>query len=748
MPGEIKKVICQPLASAAGLALLGLAGQAAVADDVQDYLLPPIVVVGRAVRATNAVTAGEIEKATPGTSPLKLINQLPGVNYTGSDSFGAYEWGNDLSIRGFSAGQIGATLDQIPLGSDYFWYYSGITTHRAIITENVAQVVLIPGSGALDIASYNALGAAIQLTSREPDRDFSVRAGQMLGQNNAFRTFASLDSGELANGMTAYLSAATTTSDKWKGAAAPGQNPWDAFNRDNGNAVTGAGARWGNYHDQINFKALLPMDKDSLSLYYAYSDKRENDYADLTLPVYRQRGGNFDNYTDWREAIRDVNEDAYFGSAMSYRNDHLLALTGTFRLADNAKLEITPYLHRDWGNGDWHQPYSDNGVMTDMKFRRSVLHLEREGINSQLTVDRGKASWVAGLWLEESRFKRQRYLYDLYDWQNSPAVNLDNIAGSLLDRRYNMHTAQFFVRYDTSIVDKLKLSLGAKAMQVKTDFTDLLGAYPSNTLVTDKPFLPQVGLNWQLSGKNEIFAYYAENASALPITAFTTRVFNPGIKPETSRTLEAGWRGHDRQWEASASTYWIDYRNRLLQIANCSLLGTCPSLLANVGNVRTSGAELSLTWRLADGFAWNNALSYNDSRYLDNYISDGNTVSTAGKMVVNSPRRQFATSLNYKQGNLFARVGGKYTSERAASYTNDLKVPGFALWSLSTGYERRHFLGLREFRVQLNVENLTGSEYLASIGTAGFSASDPTGANTYFQVGAPRLAYVSAAGKF
>lgn len=719
-----------------------------LAEDIQALALDPVIVLGKSVRTSNSLSPEEIGDSAPGTSPLKLINLLPGASYTGSESFGAYEWGNDLSIRGFSGGQIGATLDHIPLGSNHFWYYSGIEAHRAIIAENLDRITVTPGSGALDVASYNALGAAMQLSSRMPEREFSARAGQMVGQRNAYRTYASLDSGEMDNGMSAYFSAATATSGKWKGMASPGQSPWDMFNRDDGNAVTGAGARWGNYHDQLNLKAFMPLAKHSLTLFYAYSDKRENDYADLTLPVYRQSGRNFDNYSDWRDAIRDVNEDAYFGSAMSYRNDHLLALTGSFQLGGNSQLEVTPYLHRDWGNGDWHIPYSENGAMTGMKFRRSKLYLDRSGINGQLTINQGKSRWSAGLWLEESRFKRQRYLYDLYDWQTSPAVNLDSTVATLLDRRYNMHTAQLFLRYDTPVVERIKLSLGAKTMRIKTDFTDLLGAYSNNTLVTDKPFLPQVGINWQINVGEEIFAYYAENASALPITAFTTRNFNPDIKPETSRTLETGWRSRSRRWEASASAYWISYRDRLLQIANCTLLGTCPSLLANVGSVRTSGAELSLTSRLTSEFSWHNALSYNDSRYLDNYVSAGSSVPTADKMVVNSPRRQFATALSYRWDAFFARLSGKYTSERAASYTNDLKVPGFALWSLAAGYERNHFLGLREFRAQFNVENLSNRDYLATLGAAGYYASDPTGTSTYAQVGAPRLAYVSMTGKF
>lgn len=716
----------------------------------QPQRLEAVLVSAPAIRASSTLTSEDIAEALPGSTPLKLISALPGVNHTGSDSFGAYEWGNDLSLRGFSGGQTGTTLDAVPLGSNHFWYYSGIEAHRAIITENIAQLTVTPGSGALDTAAYNALGAAMQIASRAPAREFAVRAGQMFGENRAFRTHASLDSGVLDNGMTAYVSVASATSDKWKGVAAPGQRPLGFMSRDDGDAVTGAGARFGNYHDQVNVKALLPLGRHSLSLYYAWSDKRENDYADITLPVYRRLGRDFDNHTDWRAALQDVNEDAYYGSAMSWRADHLLSLTGAFELgrqAGDARLELTPYAHRDWGNGDWHLPYSDGTVMTDVKFRRSELALEREGVNGRFTLRHGAATWTAGLWLEESRFKRQRYAYDLFDWQNAPTVNFDGIAATLLDRRHDTRAVQGFVRFDAPLGEQVRLSLGAKAMRVRNDFTDLLGAYANRSLIAQDGFLPQAGIHWQPRRGQELFAYYAENTSALPITAFTTRTFNPDLRPENSHTLEAGWRGHGQGWEASASAYWIDYRNRILQISNCTLLGTCPSLLANVGSVRTRGAEASLLWQATDGISWRNALSINDSRYQDDYLSAGSVVRTAGKRVVNSPRLQFSSALHYAANGWFAQLAGKYTGERAASYSNDLMIASHTLWRLAAGYERAAFLGLKKFRVQLNVENLGNRDYLATLGAAGYNVSDPTGASTYFQVGAPRAAFVSVSGE-
>lgn len=716
------------------------------ADEI--WLAPVTVVGSREVRDLTVVDGEVLREAAPGSGPLKLIERLPGAAWTGSDNLGNYEWGNNLTVRGFGLNQIGFTLDDIPLGSTHFWYYNGIDPNRAIAPENLTLIALKPGSGSLETASYNALGASVQLSSGDPDMEAGMKVSQSFGQYRNMRTFARLDSGELASGMTGYLSVSGTVADKWKDMGSPGQQPFALFSRDAGEAITGAGGRWGSYHDQINLKLAQPLGEHKLTLYYAYSDKRENDYADLTLPVYQARGRNFDNYSDWRAALRDVNEDAYYGSAMSYRRDHLAGLTGEFHLSDNTTLKVTPYSQHDWGYGDWHMPSSDNGVMTDMQYRRSYVQSDRSGVNSGLIAQLGAHRLNLGLWQEESRFTRKRYLYSLVAWQAGPEVDLRSPATTLLDRIYDTHASQVYARDDILLDDRWLVSLGAKTSRVETHFVDLLGGYASNSMTSQAGFLPQAGLSYLADASNEFFAYYAENISAVPITAFTTKVFNPDVKPERSRTLEGGWRYSQNGLDASLAAYVIDYRDRILQINNCSLLGTCPSLIANVGAVRKTGVEGSAQWHWDRHWTVYAAVSYSDSRYRDDYQSQGKTVATASKATVDSPDWLASWEARWQSGGWFSALRGKYVGKRYASYTNDLSVPAFTLWSLAAGYECKACLGLRNFRAQFNLENLFNRDYIATIGQSGFSASDPDGSNTYVQVGAPRMAFFRVEGHF
>src|SRR3546814_9991705 len=52
-------------------------------------------------------------------------------------SFGAYEWSQRLSIRGFNQNQLGFTLDGIPLGDHSYGNVNGLHVNRAISPENV-----------------------------------------------------------------------------------------------------------------------------------------------------------------------------------------------------------------------------------------------------------------------------------------------------------------------------------------------------------------------------------------------------------------------------------------------------------------------------------------------------------------------------------------------------------------------------------------------------------------------------------
>ena len=128
-----------------------------------------VVVLGRGEsRQVQQVSQAQIDQLPPGTSPLKAIEKLPGVNFQSADPFGAYEWSTRITIRGFNQNRLGFTLDGVPLGDMTYGNHNGLHISRAVPSELVDRVVLSQGTGGLDTASTSNLGGTVQFFSDDP----------------------------------------------------------------------------------------------------------------------------------------------------------------------------------------------------------------------------------------------------------------------------------------------------------------------------------------------------------------------------------------------------------------------------------------------------------------------------------------------------------------------------------------------------------------------------------------------------
>src|ERR1700712_2704826 len=233
-------------------------------------------------RQLQSISMRTIRDAAPGTSPLKILGQLPGVNFQSADPFGAYEWSESLYVRGFSQDQLGFTLDDIPLGDGDYRNYNGLSVTRAIISENIQRVDLSQGAAALDVASSSDLGGALQFTSIDPANKFGGAVQQTFGSDNTYRTYVRVDSGVLnSTGTKFYASFARSDLDKWKG--------------------TG-----GNHYDQVNAKLVQPIgDNSSFKAFFDWTQRQEVDYQDLSLNYIKTLGSRVDNsYPDYTTAYR------------------------------------------------------------------------------------------------------------------------------------------------------------------------------------------------------------------------------------------------------------------------------------------------------------------------------------------------------------------------------------------------------------------------------------------------------------
>jgi iron complex outermembrane receptor protein len=226
-------------------------------------------------------------------------------------------------------------------------------------------------------------------------------------------------------------------------------------------------------------------------------------------------------------------------------------------------------------------------------------------------------------------------------------------------------------------------------------------ALPVGKLDTSKAFLPQLGVLWDVTPNEQLFANAQKNirqfqtsaASGLsPFALGSQQVFEDfkaNVKPETSWTYEIGARTHRTldlgpitAFEGQISYYHVDFSNRLLAISPTSVITSIVSgaaILQNVGSVKTDGVDIAGTLHFGSHFSLYDALSYNNSRFADNYTTGlaQTIVPTKGKKVPGSPDwlNKFVASANY--GMFDVQLIGDYLGKRYATYTNDLSVPGY-----------------------------------------------------------------------
>jgi iron complex outermembrane receptor protein len=732
----LQALACQAHAATTDAAADDATAVAAMAGPVQT-----VEITGRGQsRQVQNINKTDLGEALPGTSPLKVLEKLPGVNFQSADPFGAYEWSTRFSIRGFNQNQLGFTLDGIPLGDMTYGNNNGLHISRAISSENIGSVQVSQGAGALGTASTSNLGGTVQFYTLAPSDTRGLTFAQTLGSDSTSRTFARVDTGLINGVFKAYLSGTRQRTDKWKGDGGQDQ-------------------------DQLNSRFVFNFGDNSLTGFLNYSDRKEIDYQDMSLEMVRRLGYNWDNYQpDWNRAVNaakgiftgGVNslDDAYY-SAGGLRKDTLGGLTLDLHLASNVDLKTTIYHHDNKGQGHWYTPYVKTDANNPISLRTTEYSIYRDGVTSDVSWELGDHTINAGLWGERNNHTASRNYYGV----TGPADTMYYLTKPFAtDWKQNFitTTSQYYLQDTLALMEgKLKLNAGFKSVDVTIKASNLVGTRAAGELSAEKKFLPQAGFSYSVTADDEVFASASKNMRAHqpgvtgPFSQ-TQAAYNAGVanlKPETSTNVDLGYRFKRDALQGSLAVYSARFDDRQLSVATCAGIVGCPSTFVNVGKVDTKGLEAIAVWKFNRAFSWFNSYTFNDSKYKSNYM-DGNTlVAVDGKTVVDAPRQLFNTELSYEGGPWFARVGGKYTGKRYYTYLNDAGVPSFWLANLSAGYKMKSLGWMKELSLQVNVTNLFDKQYISSIGTNGFQASDPNGTAQTLLTGAPRQVFVTLSGK-
>jgi iron complex outermembrane receptor protein len=432
-------------------------------------------------------------------------------------------------------------------------------------------------------------------------------------------------------------------------------------------------------------------------------------------------------------------------------------------LAPGLRLASTTYQHDNEGRGLWYTPYTASPDGTPIALRTTEYAIDRQGVTSTLSWDAGDHQWRASFWYENNDFDQARRFYATSSGAvPSPYAFPQNPFSTAWAYAFNTKTHQFSLSDTVALGPALSLSAGFKALQATIVSRRLAGTGPAGEIRARQGFLPQLGLNHRLGEADEVFAGVSRNmrvfqGAATGTTPFATTqagfdAIQGNLRPETSTNVELGWRRSERLVQAALTAYWVDFQDRLLGVTQGSAILGNPTVLSNVGGVRTQGLEATLSLRLRPGLSWYSSLSLSRSTYRDDVLSrdasnQTNAVPIAGKDVVDAPRTLFKSLLSYDDGRWFGEAGVDFVSRRYYSYVNDASVPSRTLLNLSAGLRLPGVLGLSEGSVRLGVSNLGNRRYVATLGSNGFPNRDPSGRTQTLLPGAPRQLVVTFSGK-
>ena len=708
-----------------------------------------VVVLGRGQsRQVQTLSRSEIQKAAAGTSPLKTLSKLPGVSFESSDALGAYEWSQQITVRGFNMNQLGYTLDGVPLGDLSYGNDDGLSIGRAVQVENNGPATLAQGTGSLGTASTNNLGGTFLFTTIDPTEKFGLDLAGSVGSSNTWRTFGRVNTGTLYGGGRAYVSYDYQDADKWKGYGPQKQQ-------------------------QANIKLIQPLGEHVRATVYAdWSDRKETDYQDVSLALVNKFGNNLDNIANNYTLAKQIAtayqngttipapystvDDVYY-NAGGLRKDVLGYGRLDYDLLPHLTGDTTIYGHLDSGQGLWATPYvatpaADGG--SPISVRTTEYDIHREGILSNLTGKLGHHTIEGGIWFQNTDFEQARRYYGL--GADAPTDFLDYYSNPFKTQwqyHFNTKTYQFHLQDTWRITPALKVNYGFKSVVVDNHATTVSGSPDINgSINASNGFLPQVGAVYALNHSNEIFADYQENmrsfqsaATAGPFST-TQAGFNAiknSLKPEMSDTEEVGYRFHNRTVQATLAAYYVEFSNRLLTTtAGAGIVGN-PSVLTNVGSVTSRGIEAGATWSFVTNWSLYGSWAYNDSHYDDNVLNPDGTiaVATAGKTVVAAPHNLGNIQLSYDDGSIWGNILGQYQSRRFYTYDNTSPVRGNTVLNLATGYRFHQAGWLNGLELQIDVTNLLDNRYISTIGTNGFTNSDPNGTDQTLQSAPPRMVF-------
>ncbi len=732
-----------------------------------------LMVTEDAPKARSTITAEELEKQRPTGNAYEALEMLPAVNSYNYDATGLF--GGGLTLRGFNSDQIGATINGVPVNDSGSF---AIYPQEYVDQENTCSQTVTQGSTDADSPQVGATGGNFGINTCNPEDKHRLRMMQTFGQLNMKKTFVRVDTGLFSDKRTKmFVSASHAEADKWKGKGGAKRDHIDA----------GINYDW----DRFNYIHATLL----------YNEAMNNNINNLTLSEINKNGYYFDYADTFQGHLKPVKgveqketkqSPAFYKLGINPFKNAIASATAKFRLNENLDLKVLPYIWYGYGNGGVQQRDQSekgfynaatglrNGTVdlngdgdtldTVLVANASVTKTFRPGVTASLNWVSGNHDVLGGFWYERARHQQTGPMLALSNdgisqdpWlQNGQILRPDGTPAQSRNWMSISTAYQFFLQDTISLSDdKLKINIGVRSPNVKRDFTnygdEANNVKPYNLVKKYSTLLPQLGARYRITNDDQVFISVAKNVKAPPNFVFgnigtSVKVVNGvanfvgDVKQESSWNTDIGYRHQDDKFIASVTAFFIDFKDR--QATTFDPI-TQASSYTNVGRVSNKGLEFEIGNTPINGWAMYGSLGFNNSKIKDDMLSATNVyLPTAGKEMINTPKKKAGLSIEYQNGSFWTRVKARATGQQQASMVNDETAPGYTTFGIDGGYTFANFGYIKRPKLTFNLSNITDKQYRNPSSTTVKNTQAIPGVTTSvdtqrYYLGAPRFVSVT-----
>lgn len=648
------------------------------------------------------VIDGEYIKEKGIKNVANIIDEIPNMT-------AIPDYGKGVNFRGLNS-SVFTTNNPVVI------YIDGIPTSDKYSFEasmaNVQRVEVLRGPQGT-LYGKDAIGAVINIVTKEPTNELSGIVGFEYGSNNYIKTLFNLTTPIIDDKLYFGLNSQIEKDDSWI---------TNDYNNDDKASKT---------KDRKFSANLLYKVNDKLSIKGVISkDKLENRWI-KGYGIGRQNNPKIEDFN------RDSAEHVKFDTPVfekSTIDSQSLSLKYNF---DSFSLNsVTTHKKTDLQANYDPDDSIGNNYKGLIQYNYSDFDAYSQEIRLSSTKNTG-FSWIGGLYFDKEKRDQGPYgmEYPNYDRQTYAFIG-NYMYGT--DSKVDSQTQALFGQTMIPINEKLELTLGARYQKIKKELDS--GTYnipkgstktPYLSLKDEKTwntFLPKIALRYKINETLNPYVSISKGYMPGGYSYFPTSgtAQTNTFKPQQSINYEMGIKGIMDDFIYSASIFRMNIKDIHVYRSDNQLLATP----YNAKKAHSQGLEFDFTYFPTDTLELSGAFGFIEAKY-DDY--DEGTKKFDGKKIENTPSHTINLGLAYYDPNgYYGRIDIHNQGDMNVYSTSNkefYKVKGRTISNIKIGYK---FL---DWDIYGYVKNLTDEKYIDAFYSRSNSSSVVFGDPRFFGMG-------------